>query len=133
MTAAKIHFTRDSDAGPCEQGATFRRQLIYLTLVDGIEVPVDLTGMTARMQVRESINATDPMLELTTENGGIVLGGDDGTITLLISAEDTTDLTPTVTTGINARYPVYDLELVNGTEVTRLFEGRFEITAEVTR
>lgn len=133
MTAAKIHFTRDSDAGPCEQGATFRRQLIYLTLVEGVETPVDLTGMTARMQVRETINATEELLELTTENGGIVLGDEDGTIDLLISADDTEDLAPTITTGINAKFPVYDLELINGDEVTRLFEGRFEIVAEVTR
>lgn len=28
MPAVKLDFTRSSDAGPCEQGATFRRRVL---------------------------------------------------------------------------------------------------------
>lgn len=132
MPAAKIDFTRSSDAGPCEQGATFRRRILYTTLVDGVETPVNLTGMTARMQVRSNIESLNTLVSLTT-GAGITLGGVNGTIDLYISATDTNSLPETITSGINAKYPVYDFELVNGAEVDRLFEGKFEITRGVTR
>jgi hypothetical protein len=88
--------------------------------------PVDLTGYTARMQVRASAAATAVLLDLTTENGGITLGGTDGTITCTSSATQTAALT--FGTG------VYDLELVDGSGVvTRLAEGSVCVSREVTR
>lgn len=46
--------------------------------------PVDLTDYTARFQVRERPGAPEVLLDLTTENGGIVLGGLAGTIDVTI-------------------------------------------------
>lgn len=36
---------------------------------------LDLTGCTARMQIRNKVSSPDILCELTTENGGIVIDG----------------------------------------------------------
>ena len=105
----------------CPQGSTFSQQLTYS--IDGI--PVNLTGYTARMQVREKYTSKTSVIDLTTENGGITLGGSAGTIDLYISS-GVTELT------VSKDY-VYDLELVSVGVVTRLIEGKFIVTPEVTR
>ena len=114
-----------------EQGATWRVQLYW---EDESEVAVDLTGYTARMQIRRRVTDTNELLELTTENGGIVLGATPGgsspyNILLEVDAADMADLPATPQ---DHRW-YYDLELVNGTDVTRLLQGRFIVDPEVTR
>lgn len=106
-----------------EQGATFTYNLIWK---DSDGSPIDLTGYTARMQVRKNYNTSDTLLDLTTENGAITLGGSLGTIAVVGAADDTS--------AIDARTGVYDLELVSaGGTVTRLIEGKVTINPEVTR
>lgn len=105
----------------CPQGSTILKQITY-TIDD---VPVNLTGYTARMQVRESHASPVVVLELTTENGRITLGGAAGTIDI--------DIEYTATTDIKPKKYVYDLELVYSTNVYRLIEGDFIVTPEVTR
>lgn len=105
----------------CPQGSTFIKQLTYA--IDG--VPVNLTGYTAKMQVRESHASPVVIVDLTTENSGITLGGSLGTITLTISAA--------VTEALVSKEYVYDLELISGANVYRLVEGKFLVTPEVTR
>jgi hypothetical protein len=106
----------------CPQGATFSKQLSYL--IDSI--PVDLTGYTARMQVREKASNSTKILNLTTENDGIILGGCSGTIKINVDADTTSE--------IYAKTYVYDLELVSSENfVVRLIEGQFIVTPEVTR
>jgi hypothetical protein len=106
-----------------EQGATFRR---ILTWRDGNGVAVNLTGWTARLQMRRSLTASSPFLELNTESGGLVLGGSAGTIEIVISAE--------ATAALDQKHGVYDLEMVSGSgEVTRLLQGRVTLDREATR
>jgi hypothetical protein len=106
-----------------EQGATFARTLTWR---DGSGSLVNLTGFTARMQVRRTVEDATVILELTTENSGITLGGAAGTITLSASA--------TATAALDAKPAVYDLELVSsGGVVTRLLEGNVIISRNVTR
>ncbi len=105
----------------CPQGATFAKQLTYA--ID--DVPVNLTGYTARMQVREKHTSKNFVTSLTTENGGIVLGGAAGTINIYIPDENTSTIT--------AKDYVYDIELISTGEVYRLLEGKFIVTPEVTR
>lgn len=108
-----------------DQGATFVKKFIW-RVNNATPEEVDLTGYTARMHLREAIDSTETVLELTTENGRVTLGGTDGTIDLLIDATDTT--------GVTAATYRYDLELVSsGGVVTRLIEGKFKFTPEVTR
>ena len=105
-----------------EQGATFNR---VLTWKNSANVLVNLTGYTARMQVREDYFSTTTALTLTTENSRIVLGGALGTITLTVPATDMA--------AMSAGNYVYDLELISGSNVTRLVQGTFTVNAEVTR
>ncbi len=105
-----------------EQGSTFSHQFIWQ---NADRNAINLTGYTARMMIREKVTSTTVLVTLTTENGGITLGGVSGTVDLLISATDTAALT--------ILKMVYDLELVTGATVTRLTEGRCSLSREVTR
>lgn len=107
-----------------EQGATWSQAVQWKT--GSPATAVNLTGYTARMQLRSSVSASTAALLLTTENGRIALTVNTGTITLSVSATDTAALTA-------GRY-VYDLELVSGGgQVTRVMEGVVTVSAEVTR
>lgn len=106
-----------------EQGATFQLNIVWK---NPNETPINLTGYTARMQVREKVASTSTLLNLTTENGGIALGGVTGTIAVTAAASLTDDIT--------VKRGVYDLELISsGGVVTRLVEGCVTISPEVTR
>jgi hypothetical protein len=88
--------------------------------------PVDLTGYTARMQLREKITSSTTLLELTSANGGVVLDNANKTITIIITATQTAEL--------NFNTAVYNLELVsNGGEVTSMLYGSVSLIKEVTR
>ena len=104
-----------------EQGATFSRTF---TWKDDAGVAINITGYTARLQIRTAFESSSTILSLTSSSG-ITLGGSAGTIVVSVSATDTAALDP-------GSY-VYDLELVNGATVTRLLAGYVEITPEVTR
>ena len=114
MTPGRLNFT-------CPQGSTFQRTVTYK--IDN--VPVNLTGYSGRLQVRETHDATDYIVSLIN-GSGITMGGSAGTIGILIAD----DVTANFITGDH----VYDLEIesTNGT-TTRLIEGRFNVTPEVTR
>jgi hypothetical protein len=103
------------------QGSTFNR--VFTWAIDGSAV--DLTGYTAKAQLRPSKNSSTVVLELSTENGRITLGGEDGTISIDISAEDTTEL------DFNSCF--WDLELYQGITTRRLLEGKVSLNKEVTR
>ena len=104
-----------------EQGATFTLSLFYQ---DDAGAAVDITGRTARMQLRKTDHTGNTELELTTENGRITIDGARGLIALSIAAADTAAL---VHSG------VYDLELVSGAQVDRIVQGSYTISPEVTR
>jgi hypothetical protein len=112
------------------QGASWDYTLTWTTTAGSVTTPVDLTGYTARMQVRETQSSTATVLSLTSGTG-ITLGGTAGTILLEASATTTAG----IATSINPQNQfVYDLELVSGAGyVTRLVEGNFFIDPEVTR
>lgn len=114
-----------------EQGATFAQ---IFTCRDEAGVLVNLTGFTARMQVRASYDSDAKLLDLTTENSGIVLGGAAGTISVLASAAQ---MAAFVVPALSVKPPrlvcFYDLELVLGSVVERLLQGSFTVVREVTR
>ena len=87
--------------------------------------PVDMTGFTARMSIKDKIGGA-VLLSLTTANSGIAIDNASKTISLYISATDTEAIT-TWTKG------VYDLELVSsGGVVTALLAGKVSVVKEVT-
>lgn len=107
-----------------EQGATFKRQVLVRT--GSPPLAVDLTGYTAKMQVRSTVSAADPAPLTLTHTAGLTLGGAAGTIDIRIEAAQT-DPWPFKTA-------VYDLEITSpdGT-VTRLLKGTVTVDQEVTR
>lgn len=105
----------------CPQGATFSKSLTYL--ID--ETPVDLGGYSARLQVRKTHSSKNPVIDINTNNGGITVD-EDGVIAFIITATETSQ--------VPAGTYVYDLEIISTNQtVSRLIEGKFEITPEVTR
>ena len=105
-----------------DKGSTFN---LSLTWKDESGALVDLTGYTARMHIRDKVSSASTLLELTTENSGISLGGVAGTINIIITASASTSAT--WTSG------VYDLELVSGSYVKRMLQGNVTLDPEVTR
>lgn len=105
-----------------EQGATFRQLFEWHDECDNL---VDVTGMTAKMQIRRSFDADAPMLTLT-DTDGITLGGALGTVLVVIADE----LTAGLSTQVGG---VYDIELHSSDGSTeRFIEGKFRVTAQVT-
>lgn len=88
------------------QGQTFAD---VVTLQEDDGTPIDLSAMTARMQIREYFDGP-LVMELTTENGRIDLDN-LGHIQFHVTAADTAAL------GVYREFPyeqyVYDLELVH--------------------
>lgn len=114
-----------------ERGADFER---LITVVEGGS-PLDLTGYDARMQVRRSHVEDDVIIELTIANGRITFPVPTaGQIRLSVPGADHATagvggvLLPPTFDG------VHDLELVTpGGGITRLIQGAFMISPEVTR
>lgn len=106
------------------QGSTFRWHAV---LKNGTPaVATNLTGYTARLQMRSEIGSSNVLANLTTSNGGITLGGALGTIDLYMSSADTSL--------INWEDGVYDMEFVapNGDVIRRMY-GTVVVSPEVTR
>lgn len=113
-TAGTYNFVMD-------QGATFTLQMVYQ---NGAGVPINLTGYTAKMQLRLKFGSPDAALTLSTENGGLTIDGPTGTISILATDEQTLALDP-------ALY-VYDLDIISGGTIERLVMGQVTVRAEVT-
>ena len=87
---------------------------------------VNVTGYTAKMQVRQDVNSASVIVELSTANGRIVTGGSDGKFTMT--------LTPAVTSALPPGNYVYDFEITSpDSVVTKLLAGGFAVIAEVTQ
>jgi len=105
------------------QGSTFR-YTVLLEQPDGS--PVDLTGATARMQVRPRAGSDEVFLALTNDNGGITITPLEGKLELYVPAD--------ATIGQTWRRGVYQLEVEYATgDVYRYLEGNVEHSHEVTR
>lgn len=113
------------------KNATFSETQV---LKDGDGVPLDLTGFSARMQVRRERDDPETVLDLSTDDGEIVLGGVEGTITFTLSAAQTALL--------QLRDPdgdvwVHDILLSNPATtpptVDRIYQGRIVVHPGVTR
>lgn len=108
------------------KGATFSKQFQWKT--GDVPTPVNLTGCTARMQVRKTVSDSVVLDTLTTENGKLVINDALlGKFKILLTASQTGAYSFT-----NA---AYDLEIVyNGGEpVYRVLTGCFSVDPEVTR
>lgn len=107
-----------------QQGATYRAKPVWLA--GNPLAPVDLTGCTARMQLRATYQASDSLLDIGSAqnaSGSISLGGASGEISIHIDSA-----------AIPVGSGVWDLEIYhqNG-DVSRVLEGKWTTSLEVTR
>lgn len=111
------------------QGSTFSKELQWSTQASETDpkIPVNITGYKFRMQVREKIKDETFVLELTTENGGVIItDAPNGRFKLFIN--------DTNTAAITIKGGVYDLEYITpALFVARFSEGMVLISPEVTR
>lgn len=105
-----------------DQGSKFDR---ILTWTNAAGTAYDLTGWTAKMEIRTAAGGT-LLQTLQTSDSTIVLGGVAGTIRLVVGSA--------VTVLWTWASGVYDLELTDTTtEKTRLIQGNFVVSPEVTQ
>ena len=116
-----------------EQGTTFYRLIDVMepdVLDPEVYDPFNLTGYTARMQIRRTIDNGTPMLSLTSPtvsgNGITVMDGANNAISINMTDTTTSSL---LTSG------VYDLEIIKTSTgaVSRLIQGTITLSLEVTR
>ena len=107
------------------KGSTFVKIIQWKTGTPPIAV--NLTGCTARMQIRKAVNDTTILDTLTTENSKIVIHDPvAGKFKITIPAN--------VSSAYTFTSAVYDLELVfTDLTVTRVIEGCLTAAPEVTR
>lgn len=105
----------------CEQGADF---IFTFSYEDSNGTTIALGEYTLKMQVRKNYGGT-LIVELSTENGRITVDSNQD-VTLNLTAAETRELPP-------GKY-IYDLEITDLDGIqSRIIEGEFKITAEVTR
>ena len=103
-------------------------QTIVVTYTDSAGGPVDITGYTAKSQIRAKPGDTDPALVEITEQDSITLDGPAGQLTLVFSSQNTgPDLDA-------QRKASWDLQITSpGGVVTTLVYGNIEFITDVTR
>lgn len=99
-----------------DQGATFSTDL---TLTDENGDALNLVGYTANSQLRKWYTSSNSVAFSTSSNT------DTGVVTLSLTANQTAALTA-------GRY-VYDVEISDGTTISRIVEGIVTVTPNVTR
>ena len=108
------------------QSATFTFSCQWLEAgccaVGSTEVPVDLTGYTAELQIRPYVLSTTLLFDASSD---VALGTTTGTINIIIP--------PTVTAGFTWASGVYDLLMTSPTGVaTRLLSGTVTVSPGVS-
>lgn len=125
--AARYSFTID-------QGATKEFTVVY---ADADNVPVDLTGYTAKMQIRPNPGSEVLYATLSTTispNGsGLYITGLPSNPVPATSGSIGVVMSAALTTNLNFGEASYDLELYNGTYVIRVIEGKVRLNKEVTK
>lgn len=109
-----------------DQGETFSFTLDLNIVTTGTDA--DITGFTAAGSVRKTYASS------TRSAAFSIVGGSSGESTF--TSDDSTvvaSLTSTQTSDLKAGRYVYDIELRNGTTITRVLEGQIEVTPRVTR
>jgi hypothetical protein len=104
-----------------DQGAQWTLQVVY---DNNNGTPFDLTGYTARMQVRPKFGSDNAVLTISSPSSGIVITPLTGTLELTATTAQTGD--------IDGGFYVYDLEISSGGVVTRLMQGSVTVRDQVT-
>jgi hypothetical protein len=105
-----------------DQNTTFTFIVEYK---DDNDLPIDLTGSTAKLQVRDTKGGTKLAFTLTSPSGGITIDGPNGKVTC--------KMTPTQTNKLFYPKSSYDL-MVTDTNLNKikLLEGFLTLSRSVT-
>lgn len=114
------------------QGSTFG---IAVVVKDASEKVQDLTGYSARMQIRPSYKSNTVTESMTSSNGEIVIDSANGELSLVLTASRTANISVGASTSKPPRTNyVYDLELQDsGGTVSKILYGDLIVYGEVTR
>lgn len=121
-----------------EQGATLDLEIVYK---DSSGTPVNLSGYTAAMQIRDSPGGSTLHATLTSSFGDVYTKTSGSSFISLSGSNLTTSqvsgsigvyIGHTVTNGFTFNEGYYDLELTNGQSRVRLLEGKVQVTKQVT-
>jgi hypothetical protein len=105
-----------------DQNATFTFIVEYK---DNNNLPIDLTGATAKMQVRDTKGGTKLAFSLTSPSGGIVIDPTNGKLTIKI--------TPTQTNKLFYPKSSYDIMITDSNaNKIKLLEGFMTLSRSVT-
>ena len=105
-----------------DQNTTFTFKIEYK---DSSNTPIDLTGATAKMQVRDQKGGSKLSFTLTSPAGGITIDGPNGVIVV--------KMTPTQTNKLFYPKSAYDLMIVDSnSNKTKLLEGFLTLSRSVT-
>jgi hypothetical protein len=121
-----------------EQGATLDLEIVYK---DASGTPVNLSGYTAAMQIRNTQGGSTLYATLTSSLGN-VYNKKSGSAFLSLSGSTLAKplasgsigvyIGHTVTNGFTFNEGYYDLELTNGQTRVRLLEGKVQVLKQVT-
>ena len=114
-----------------EQGATIDFEVQYK---DSSNAPVNLAGYQARMQIRSDYGGSliaNLSSSLDSDGTGLNLSGSNG-ITPVASGSIGIFISAASSSNFNFNEARYDLELVSGSIVTRLLEGKVRLSKNVT-
>tara|TARA_R100000458_G_C8277595_1_gene253166 strand:+ start:4477 stop:4860 length:384 start_codon:yes stop_codon:yes gene_type:complete len=116
-----------------EQGATTDFQIEWK---DSNGDPVNLTFYHARMQIRSTYGSSGTLYatlssSLDSDGTGLNLSGSNGT-TPLASGSVGVVISAASSSNFTFDEALYDLEMVSGSIVTRLLQGKVKVSKEVT-
>lgn len=133
MAAGKYSFT-------IEQGSTLNLELQYK---DSAGDPIDLAGYEGAMQIRSTYSGSGTTYLTLTSSLGDTYSKTSGSSFLSFSGSSLDTPTASGSIGIYAGWAVtealtftgsayYDLEIISGSEKTRLLEGQVQLSKQVT-
>ena len=121
-----------------EQGATTDFQIVYK---DSTGTPINLSGYTAAMQIRDRQGGSVLYASLTSSLGDSYTKTSGSAFISLSGSNLTTDqvsgsigvyIGHGITNNFTFNEAYYDLEITNGQIRTRLLEGKVQLTKQVT-
>ena len=125
--------------------------ILYVRYLDSDNNGVGLTqeGFTAAMQVRRHSASTTTLLDFNSQvfgAGGVTAGNTGGSGGIKLNVSATGDVSSTAATGgifiqadsstmrnVPSGRHFFELDLLNGSSVLRLIEGRFEVSGDIRR
>mgnify|MGYP006274684409 CR=1 FL=1 len=116
-----------------QQGSSYDLMLIVKDADNNLK---DLTDHSAKMQIRSSYSSSTPLIDVSTDNGGITIDASNSTILIQMTAANTANIKVDLNKSVKPPYSVYvyDLEMTDSIgKTSKLMYGDVTVYGEVTR